>query len=122
MLTYAKIFFIAIVCIAFTACDNWVDPNIPVSTPFSVSFEGGNTIDAAGGTLNVTITAGTNGWWIEIPSESTWCTVDRMLGSGDRVLVVRATVNETDADRQVVITINPTFNLPPQTITIMQGK
>ena len=104
------------------ACSDNDDPNFPVPSPFSVAFEAGNTIDAAGGTLNLKITAGTNGWWIETSSGSSWCTVDRMFGSGDRVLTVRATANNTGDDRQAVITISPTFDLPSQTITIFQEK
>ena len=122
MLKYTKILYIAIACIAFTACDNWVDPNIPVPSPFSVSLEGGNTIDAGGGTLRIRISAGTNGWWVTIPPESSWCTVNRMYGAGDYVLTVSATANNTNVERQVEITINPTFDLLPETITVIQGK
>ena len=122
MLKYSKIIYIAIVCIAFAACDNWEDPNVPKPSPFSVSLEGGNTIDAAGGTLSVKISAGTNGWWITIPPESSWCTVNQMYGSGDKTLTVRAVANNTNTERQVEITIHPTFDLPPQTITVIQGK
>jgi len=122
MLKYTKILFAIVLCIAFTACDNWVDPNIPKPSPFKVTFEGGTSIGAAGGTLSVRVDAGTNGWWVTIPPGNSWCTVNQTYGSGDKVVTVRVAANSTNADRQVEITFNPTFDLPPETFTVTQSR
>ena len=119
---YIRILFVAIACMVLVSCSDKKDPYFPEPSQFSVAFEVGNTIDATGGTLAVRINAGTNGWWVVIPPESSWCTVNQMFGSGDKTVTVRVTANNTGADRQTIITINPTFNLSPQTITVIQSK
>ncbi|MBB2149255.1 BACON domain-containing protein [Pedobacter gandavensis] len=94
----------------------------PEPTPFSAALEAGvSSLPAAGGKLNIVITAGADGWWITTP-QTDWVTITRMFGSGDFKLPVTIKANTSGVARVVTIKVNPTFNLPPVTFNINQDK
>ncbi|WP_316840220.1 BACON domain-containing protein [Pedobacter gandavensis] len=94
----------------------------PQPSPFSASIEGAPaTIPAAGGKIDILITAGTDGWWITSP-QINWLTITRMYGSGDFKLPVTVKENTSGVARVISIKVNPTFNLPAVTFNITQDK
>lgn len=112
------VMFIGLAC----ACKKEVGSPKPESTPFSAVLEGGiSSVPAAGGKLNIVISAGADGWWITSPQVNL-LTNTKMYGSGDFKLPVTIIANTTGQARTVSINVNPTFNLPPVTFNINQDK
>jgi len=94
----------------------------PELSSFSATLEGGEvTVPAIGGKLNILISAGTDGWWINT-AQTDWVTITRMYGSGDFKLPVTIKANTSGAVRIVSLKVNPTFNLPAVTFNINQDK
>ncbi|ALL05010.1 hypothetical protein AQ505_05575 [Pedobacter sp. PACM 27299] len=103
-----------------SSCKKEVGSPKPLPTPFSAVVEGGgSSFPAAGGKLNIVISAGADGWWIT-SSQPDWLTITRMYGSGDFKLPVTIKANTTGQARVLTINVNPTFNLPPVTFNINQ--
>ncbi|ANH83559.1 hypothetical protein A8C56_23600 [Niabella ginsenosidivorans] len=118
-----SLFFTLAIVLSFFACKK--DKNInykPVASPFSAQLETTESVAADGATVNVIIKAGTDGWWVQIPSSAPWCTTTRPYGSGDFTLPVKIAANTSGAERAVDVILNPTFQLPPVTVTIHQAK
>ena len=98
-------------------------PVKPVPSDFSASIKNGGNFSAAGGKDTIVIHAGTDGWWATIPSaSSSWCSVTQTYGSGDFLLPVTLKANTTGASRQVIVTMNPSYNKPPVSITLTQSN
>lgn len=109
--------------LVYSSCEK--DDNInfePVPSTFSAQAQGTTTLGTSGGTVSIAITAGTIGWWVEIPAEATWCTVTKKYGSGDLTLPVTIQGNKSGTDRQTNLIIHPTFDQQPVTINITQTK
>ncbi len=113
--------FVMVSSISFS-CKKQNDLTKPEPTPFSAALEEGvTTLPAAGGKLNIVISAGANGWWIT-PAQPDWVTITRMYGSGDFKLPVTIKANASGTARVVSIKVNPSFNLPAVTLNINQDK
>ncbi|WP_409965513.1 hypothetical protein PIECOFPK_01545 [Mycovorax composti] len=98
--------------ISFISCKKDELPPKPEPSPFSATLENNTAaFPANGGTVNIVINAGTNGW----------CVINKIYGSGDYKLPVTILPNNTGMSRSITVTINPTFNLPPESITITQN-
>lgn len=111
--------YVVLIGLAFS-CKKEVGSPKPEPTPFSAVVEGGvSAVPAAGGKLNIVISAGANGWWIT-SSQPDWLTITRMYGSGDFKLAVTIKANTTGQARVLSINVNPTFNLPAVTFNINQ--
>jgi len=94
----------------------------PVPSPFSAQAEAGSNLSSQGGTVSITIKAGTTGWWVEIPADAPWCSVAKKYGSGDFSLPVTIQGNKTGSDRNTTLILHPTFNQQTITINITQTK
>lgn len=113
--------FFFIVSILYS-CKKQDLPAKPQPSPFSAIIEGNNSnFSAAGGTTNIIVTAGEDGWWLSVPVTN-WCVITKIYGSGDFKIPVTIKQNTTGADRSIQIQVNPTFNLPPVIITLNQSK
>jgi hypothetical protein len=107
----------------FAACKKDNLPPKPQSSSFTAAMKNTTSFTATGGKDTVVVRAGTDGWWVTIPSTGTsWCSVSKTYGSGDFLLPVTIQANTTGAPRQVVLTISPTYNLPPVSITLTQSN
>ena len=104
------------------ACKKDNLPVKPQSSAFSAVMKNNTNFTATGGKDTVVISAGTDGWWVTIPGTATWCTVSKIYGSGDYLLPVTISANATGSPRQVILTLNPTYNLPPVLITLKQSN
>lgn len=70
--------------------------------------------------ISVTVNLTSNTAWTA-SSDKEWLTVDHATGSGDDVLTLKATVNQTSAPRTAVITVTIPLNGKIQTITVTQA-
>ncbi|HEY9259994.1 BACON domain-containing protein [Chitinophaga sp.] len=106
-----------------TACKKDNMPVKPVPAAFTATMKHNGSFAASGGKDTVVITAGTDGWWVTIPTASTsWCAVTQAYGAGNFQLPVTIGANTTGAARQVIITLNPSYNLPKVAITLNQSN
>lgn len=117
-----------VACFALSSCSE-EDESVnykPVPSPFSVQVNGTTTVGAAATTITATIAAGTNGWWVDVPTGS-WCgfnsavTSYAIYGSGDKTVTIYVAANKTGETRTQTVTFHPTFKLDPVAITITQG-
>ena len=106
-----------------TSCSKEEMPPKPEPSAFSVDVQGALPIyPAAGMDVNVTINAGTNGWWIVVPDEGKqWLKPAKAFGSANQTIVVKISPNTTGVSRKVEMAVNPTFNLEPVKITFEQS-
>jgi hypothetical protein len=118
MKTYIN-FFTALLVLVFFSCDKWEDPYKPVPSKFTVTASA-TTVAATGGTVNLTIVAGSDGWWVTIPTGA-WVSTTRLYGAGDYTLTFTFKANTSGVPRTVNIVVSPTFNLDPVTISITQS-
>lgn len=96
-------------------------PPKPQPSPFSAILQNTGTILSSGGEVLVDIKAGSNGWWIVIPTEAkTWCSSSQLFGSGDKTVTLTFSKNTTGASRLVIVQFNPTFDLPAESFTFQQ--
>lgn len=102
----------------WTSCDKNDGAYQPVPSAFSVNPSTAQTVSKDGGSIEITITAGNVGWWIE--STQTWCKVSRKYGSGDGKVTLAIDKNATGTGRQAEVTIHPTFKLEPVKIALSQ--
>lgn len=115
------ILFVALV--GFTACKKENLPVKPQSSSFTAAMKNTTNFTAAGGKDTVVISAGADGWWVTIPgTSSSWCSVSKIFGAGDYLLPVTIKANTTGVLRQVVLTLSPTYSLPPVSITLSQSN
>ncbi|WP_316749712.1 BACON domain-containing protein [Pedobacter gandavensis] len=113
--------FVMLIGLSFSCKKENISPK-PEPTPFSATLESGvTTLPAAGGKLNIKISAGADGWWITSP-QIDWLTITRIYGSGDFTLPVTVKPNTSGLARTVTIKVNPTFNLQAVTFNITQDK
>ncbi len=77
------------------------------------------TVEAVGGSVDLTIKAGNLGW--SIVSDKLWATPSAKFGSGDGAVKLTITKNESGAKRTVNVVVKPTFGLEPLTIAITQN-
>lgn len=118
------LFLLGVICMVLLmgSCKKENLPNRPEPSAFDVILEGESSLPSIGGTVHLSIEAGSNGWWIEVPDESkSWCKVSKIYGSGDYSVPVLFEVNRTGQPRSVMIRVNPTFGLEPITVSIKQN-
>lgn len=108
----------ALISVLTTSCNKDDGAYYPVPSDFSVNPTTAQSVAADGGTIELTISAGNLGWWIE--SSETWCKVSQKYGSGDGKVTLTIVKNSSGVFRQSEVVINPTFNLEPVKITINQ--
>ncbi|MCX2451437.1 BACON domain-containing protein [Pedobacter sp. PLR] len=118
---FKLLLLVMLIGLSFSCKKEKISPK-PEPTPFSAVVEAGVTsLPAAGGKLNIVISAGADGWWITTP-QTDWVTITRMYGSGDFKLPVTVKPNTSGVARIVTVKVNPTFNLPAVTFNITQDK
>lgn len=128
-MTYLKYILLTLItCLALSSCSN-EDESVnykPEPSPFSVKVNENTTVGAAATQITATITAGTDGWWIDVPTGS-WCgfnaavTSYTIYGSGNKTITIYIAANKTGESRTQTVTFHPTFGLAPVTVTIKQG-
>ncbi len=109
-----NILFITVTIILFTTgCkkDDGTKNNLTVSTE-TLTFNSGNA-----GETSFDITSD-NAWNITLPSDKRWCTVSPTSGNGNATVTVTTTENNTDAVRNLEITI--TAGERTKTVTVNQ--
>ena len=116
-------FYILVMCMMISSCKKDELPNKPVPSAFSATAVNGTAIvPAAGATVTISISGGSNGWWIVIPeAQKSWCSVTRSYGSGNIEVPLVIKANSTGLERSVDISVNPTFGLSPAKITFKQA-
>lgn len=107
-----------LIAVMWISCDENDGAYYPVPSAFSVNPSSAQTIVKEGKTIELEITAGNVGWWIE--SNQTWCKISRKYGSGDAKVTLTIDKNDTGSARQAEVKINPTFKLEPVKIAISQ--
>ena len=116
------LFSFFVLSLVFGACRKEELPVKPEPSPFSVTVENNaTTFPAAGGTANLVVNGGTNGWWVTAPTNN-WCVVSKTYGSGDFKIPVTIKPNTTGAQREITVTVHPTFNLPAVAIKLVQSN
>lgn len=104
------------------ACRKEELPVKPEPSPFSVTVENNTTtFPATGGTANLVVNGGTDGWWVTAPTNN-WCVIAKTYGSGDFKIPVTIKPNASGSQREITVTVHPTFNLPPVAVKLMQSN
>jgi hypothetical protein len=111
----AVVFFVAV----FGSCTKQNLPLKPEPSAFSASLKNNTVFTAAGGKDTIVVKGGTNGWWVTMP-DNDWVVITKRFGSAEFNLPVTVKPNTTGAAREISVTINPTFNLPPVAIKLTQ--
>lgn len=113
---------ILVLALSLWQCVHYDVPPKPQPSPFSAALEGNKTtFPAAGGTVNIMISAGANGWWIVVPDDSKkWLTINKIYGAGDFTVPVTVRPNTTKAPRKVEVVVNSSYQLPPVKLEINQ--
>ena len=103
-------------------CTRYEVPPKPQPSPFGATLEGAKTsFPAAGGTVNLLIDAGANGWWIVVPDDKrAWLSITKIYGAGNFPVPVTVRPNTTKAARTVEVVVNSSYQLPPVKLTITQ--
>lgn len=104
-------------------CTQYEVPPKPQPSPFGATLEGAKTsFPAAGGTVNILIEAGANGWWIVVPDDrKAWLSITKIYGAGNVSVPATVRPNATKAARTVDIIVNSSYQLPPVKLTITQA-
>lgn len=106
----------------FGQCTRYDVPPPPQPSPFSATLEGNKTtFPAAGGTANILVSAGANGWWIVVPEDKkSWLAITRVYGAGNFSVPVTVRANTTKAVRTVEVIVNSSYQMPPVRLEISQ--
>lgn len=109
-LTTKNIFFLCCVVLLFlfNACKKENLPVKPQPGPFSVSSTLTAEVSKSANTYTLTIDGHTNGWWITLPDNVQWYTVERKYGSGNITQKITIKANDSGADRQGWVKISST--------------
>lgn len=105
----------------FGSCKKQNLPAKPEPSAFSAALKNNGIFTAAGGKDTIVVNGGTNGWWITMP-DNDWVVIAKRYGSAEFSLPVTVKPNTTGVAREITITINPTFNLPPVAIKLTQSN
>jgi hypothetical protein len=113
---------VAIIIISLlSACKKQNIPVKPESSAFSAQLKNNAVFPATGGKDTIVVNGGTNGWWVTTPDNS-WAVITKRYGSGDFKIPVSVNANLTGASREINVTVNPTFGMPPVSINIKQAN
>jgi hypothetical protein len=113
---------VAIIIISLlSACKKQNIPVKPESSAFSAQLKNNAVFPATGGKDTIVVNGGTNGWWVTTPDNS-WAVITKRYGSGDFKIPVSVNANSTGASREINVTVNPTFGVPPVIINIKQAN
>ncbi len=117
-----KALLLLILSVSFWQCVKYEVPPKPQPSPFSASLEGNKaSFPASGGTVNIIIDAGSDGWWIVVPENSkSWLSITKIYGAGNFSVPVKILPNTTKVARKVEIMVNPSYNLAPVKIEVSQ--
>ncbi|HAU55409.1 MULTISPECIES: hypothetical protein [Sphingobacterium] len=92
----------------FRACKKENVPGKPQSSPFFLSSTLTSEVGKSASTYTLTIDGNTNGWWVTLPDNIQWYTIERKYGSGNITQKITLNDNDTGTDRQGWIKINST--------------
>lgn len=113
---------VIILALCLWQCVHYEVPPKPEPSPFSATLEANKTnFPAAGGTVNLLVSAGANGWWIVVPDDGKkWLTINKIYGAGDFTVPVTIRPNTSKVARKVQVVVNSSYQLPPVKLEINQ--
>ncbi len=119
---FLPIVSLGLLALSLWQCTRYEVPPKPQPSPFGATLEGTkSSFAAAGGTVNLLIDAGANGWWIVVPDDKkAWLSITKLYGAGNLSVPVTVRPNTTKAARTVEIVVNSSYQLPPVKLTITQ--
>ena len=119
-LQYKRFAIVLVTLVFFAACEKQDLPAKPVASDFSAAMENSITsFPATGGTGNILVKGGTNGWWVTMPT-NTWCVITKLYGAAEFKIPVTVKTNTTGVAREINVVLHPTFGLEPVTINLKQ--
>jgi hypothetical protein len=101
-------FLILLILLSLIACKKEDLPAKPVVGPFQVNSTVTGEIEKAAGTYTISIEGTTNGWWVTLPVNVQWYSVERKYGSGNVIQKLTIKANDSGQDRSGWIKINST--------------
>jgi hypothetical protein len=101
-------FLILLILLSLIACKKEDLPAKPVAGPFQVTSTVTNEIEKAGATYTISIEGSTNGWWVTLPANVQWYSVERKYGSGNVTQKLTIKANDSGQDRLGWVKINST--------------
>ena len=101
-------FLILLILLSLIACKKENLPAKPVAGPFQVNSTVTNEIEKVAGTYTISIEGTNNGWWVTLPPNVQWYSVERKYGSGNVTQKLTVKANDSGQDRSGWVKINST--------------
>ncbi|MEJ5147650.1 MULTISPECIES: BACON domain-containing protein [unclassified Sphingobacterium] len=101
-------FLILLILFALVACKKEDLPAKPVAGPFQMTSTVTNEIEKIASTYTISIEGTTNGWWVTLPANVQWYTMERKYGSGNVTQKLTIKANDSGQDRSGWVKINST--------------
>ena len=117
-----SVVWLLLLAVGLWQCVKYEVPPKPQPSPFSATLEANKaSFPATGGTVNILIDAGANGWWIVVPDDKkSWLAITKVYGAGNFSVPVTVRPNTTKAARTVEVVVNSSYDLPPVKLEIKQ--
>ncbi|MQP29426.1 hypothetical protein GEO21_18195 [Sphingobacterium faecium] len=100
--------FLILLILSLIACKKEDLPAKPVAGPFQVTSTVPVEIEKAAGTYTISIEGNTNGWWVTLPANVQWYSVERKFGSGNVTQKLTIKANDSGQERSGSVKINST--------------
>ncbi|MCS3552545.1 MULTISPECIES: BACON domain-containing protein [unclassified Sphingobacterium] len=99
---------ILLILLALIACKKEDLPSKPIAGSFQVTSTVTNEIEKAEAAYTISIVGSTNGWWVTLPANVQWYSVERKYGSGNVTQKLTIKANDSGQDRLGWVKINST--------------
>lgn len=103
-------FLLLLLLLMLNACKKEELPAKPIAGHFKVTSNVTNEIAKTAEIYTITIEGTTNGWWLTLPANVQWYSVERKYGSGNVTQKLTIKANDTGQDRSGWVKINATSN------------
>ncbi|MNX90600.1 hypothetical protein D3C86_1226570 [compost metagenome] len=100
--------FLILLIFSLIACKKEDLPAKPVAGPFQVTSTIPGEIEKAAGTYTISLEGNTNGWWVTLPANVQWYSVERKYGSGNVTQKLTIKANDSGQERSGSVKINST--------------
>lgn len=101
-------FLILLLLLSLSACKKEDFPAKPAIGSFEVTSTVTSEIAKTAGTYTITIDGSTNGWWLSLPENVQWYSIERKYGSGNVTQKLTIKANENGQERTGWVKINST--------------